>query len=40
MSKYDTLFSNFNQPIAQVLLSRSDLTEVIINYNKKKIINK
>jgi len=27
MSKYDTLFSNFNQPIAQVLLSRSDLTE-------------
>jgi len=31
MSKYDTLFSNFNQPIAQVLLSRSDLTEVNIN---------
>lgn len=27
MSKYDDLFSNFNQPIAQVLLSRPDLTE-------------
>jgi len=37
MSKYDTLFSNFNQPIAQVLLSRSDLTEVI-NHNEINFI--
>ena len=29
MSQYDDLFDQFNQPIAQVLLTRNDLTEVI-----------
>jgi len=30
MSQYDDLFDQFNQPIAQVLLTRNDLTEVTI----------
>jgi len=30
MSLYDDLFSEFNQPIAQVLLTRHDLAEVCI----------